>query len=193
MEIPFIVAKAVTTLVIFFAIAGYQAACLAADAVFLACTLEKWQQTGGADVTEIFTLEPGFSIWPIGRLSSTKLKWMARPGWEGLEAAVIEESNVLVSAEAHERIRMPLSSAVDACIAQKAQIASNGGRYPEMPDADGAGACARQVELSKESKRVLVTVQLDRVTGALEVWRVQGDKQHSVVQRGHCELLHPKF
>jgi hypothetical protein len=188
-----VVARFTTILVVFLAIAGLPRACLAAESIFLACTLEKWQQTGGANVQEIFVIEPGFSLWPIGWLNRTELKWAARPGWEGLKTTVIEESDVLLSAEGHERTRMPLPSAIDACVAERAQLASRIQQDPALQDVVGSGICARQVELSKEPKQVLVTVLLDRITGDLEVWHVQGDKRHSVVQRGHCELLHPKF
>jgi len=182
-----------TILALFIAIAGSPSASLAAESVFLACTLEKWQQTGGADVKEIFMIEPGFSFWPTGWLNRMKLKWLARPGWEGLESTVIEESDGLVSAEGHERIRMPLPSAIDACVAERAQVASRIQQESALQDVIGSGNCARQVELSKEPKEVLVTVLADRVTGDLEVWHVQGDKRHSVVQHGHCELARPKF
>ncbi|MFI4986443.1 MAG: hypothetical protein ACHQF3_03290 [Alphaproteobacteria bacterium] len=186
-------ARFTAILMVFFAFAGSPEACLAADAVFLACTLEKLQQTGGADVKEVFTIEPGFSIWPIGWLRRTKLMWVARPGWEGLETTVIEESDVLMSAEGHERIKMPLPSAIDACVAERARTAGNVQQDAALQDVIGSATCARQVELSKEPRQVLVTVLMDRVTGDLEVWHVQGDKRHSVVQRGHCELAHAKF
>jgi len=187
------VRRVTTILALFFAIAGGPGASHAAESIFLACTLEKWQQTGGADVKEIFMIEPGFSFWPTGWLNRMKLKWLARPGWEGLESTVIEESDGLVSAEGHERIRMPLPSAIDACVAERAQVASRIQQESALQDVIGSGNCARQVELSKEPKEVLVTVLADRVTGDLEVWHVQGDKRHSVVQHGHCELTRRKF
>ena len=185
--------RVIAFLAVFFALGGSSGAGLAAEPIFLSCTLEKWQQTGGADVKEIFVIEPGFSIWPIGWLNRTKLKWLARPGWEGLETTVIEESDGLISAEGHERVRMPLPSAIDACVAARAQVASSLQNDASLLDVIGSATCARQVELSKEPKQVLVTVLADRVTGDVEVWHVQGDKRHSVVQHGHCDLARPKF
>ena len=187
------VARFTTILVVCFAIVGAPGASVAAEPIFLACTLEKWQQTGGADVKEILVIEPGFSFWPTGWLNRTKLKWLARPGWEGLETTVIEESDRLISAEGHERVKMPPPSAIDACVAERAQVASRVQQDSALQEFIGSGTCAREVELSKEPREVLVTVVADRVTGDLEVWHVQGDKRHSVVQHGHCELARPKF
>jgi len=177
----------------FLVVALFPGAGLAADSIFLACTLDPWQQTGGAGVNELFMIEPGFSMWPIGWLRRTKLRWVARPGWEGLDTTVIDESDVLISAEGHEQVSMPLPSAIDTCVAERAQSASTIRQDPALQDDIGAAICARQAELSKELKRVLVTVLVDRVTGDLEVWHVQGDKRHSVVQLGRCEPVHPKF
>jgi hypothetical protein len=192
-EICTIVAISSTILMVFLVIAAFSGVGLAADSIFLACTLDPWQQTGGANVKELFMIEPGFSIWPIGWLRRTKFRWVARPGWEGLDTTVIDESDVLMSAEGHERVKMPLPSAIDACVAERAQSASSIQQDPGLQDNIGAAICARQAELSKEPTQVLVTVLVDRVTGDLEVWHVQGDKRHSVVQQGHCEPVHPKF